>query len=82
VEEMKKAGVKILRGDEWQVKRNLVLKERKVYVPKDKDLRVELVTINYWWPEVTKDVEKYVDGCDMCQKMKNWIDISRKIDGK
>jgi len=21
---------------------------------------------NYWWPEVTRDVGKYVDSCDMC----------------
>ena len=40
---MKKAGVKILRGDEWQIERNLVLKEGKVYVPKDKELRVEII---------------------------------------
>jgi len=31
----------------------------------------ELVMRNYWWPEVTKDVGKYVDGCDMCQRIKN-----------
>jgi len=24
------------------------------------------VTRNYWWPEVTKDVGKYVEGCDAC----------------
>jgi len=30
---MKKTEVKALREDEWQMKRNLVLKERKVYVP-------------------------------------------------
>jgi len=30
---------------------------------------------NYWWPEVTKDVEKYVDGYDMCQRMKNRTEI-------
>ena len=40
---MKKAGVKILRGDEWQIERNLVLKKGKVYVPKDKELRVEII---------------------------------------
>ena len=40
---MKKAGVKILRGDEWQIERNLVLKEGKEYVPKDKELRVEII---------------------------------------
>jgi len=86
VEEMKKAGVRELRGDEWK------LKEEKVYVPKDEELRVEviqlhhdipvvghggrwktveLVTRNYWWPEVTRDVGKYVEGCDLCQRMKN-----------
>ena len=64
----------------------MVLKEEKVYILKDKELRVEiiqlyhnvpvvehkekwktmeLVTINYWWLEVTKDVGKYVEGCDM-----------------
>ena len=32
---------------------------------------VELVTRNYWWPEVTRNVERYVEGCDLCQKMKN-----------
>jgi len=26
----------------------------------------ELVARNYWWPGVTKEVERYVDGCDMC----------------
>ena len=32
---------------------------------------IELVIRNYWWPEITKDVGKYVNGCDMCQRMKN-----------
>jgi len=32
---------------------------------------VELVTRNYWWPEVMMDVEKYVEGCNLCQRMKN-----------
>jgi len=27
---------------------------------------IELVTRNYWWLKVTKNIEKYVDGCDMC----------------
>ena len=35
---MKKAGVKVLRGDEWQVEGNSVMKKRKVYVPKDEKL--------------------------------------------
>ena len=27
---------------------------------------VKLVTRNYWWPGVTRDVKKYVEGCDLC----------------
>ena len=92
VEEMKKAGVKTLRDKEWQIEEGLVLKERRVYVPKNEKLRVEiiqlhhdtliaghggqwkmveLVTRNYWWPGVTKEVKQYVEGCDQCQRMKN-----------
>ena len=43
VEEMKKAGVRELRGDEWKLEENLVLKEGKVYMPKDKKLRAEVI---------------------------------------
>jgi len=31
----------------------------------------ELVTRNYWWPGVTKNIGKYVNGCNICQRMKN-----------
>jgi len=92
VEEMKKVGVKELRGKEWKIEEELVLKKEKVYIPKDEKLRVkiiwlhhdipaarhrgrwktvELVTRNYWWPGVTRDVGRYVEGCDLCQRMKN-----------
>ena len=78
VEKIKKTGVKMLRDEEWQIEEGLVLKEGRVYVPKDEKLRVEiiqlyhntpiaghggqwktveLVTRNYWWPEVTKEVK-------------------------
>ena len=30
-------------GDEWQIEENLVLKEEKIYMPKDKELRVEII---------------------------------------
>ena len=89
---MKKAGVKMLRDEEWQIEERLVLKEERVYVPKDEKLRieiiqlhhdmpiaghrgqwktVELVTRNYWWPGVTKEVKQYMERCDQCQRMKN-----------
>jgi len=32
---------------------------------------MELVTRNFWWPEVTKEVKKYVEGYDACQRNKN-----------
>jgi len=32
---------------------------------------MELVTRNYWWPGVIKEVGRYVDGCDACQRYKN-----------
>ena len=47
VEEMKKAGVKMLRNEEWQVEEGLVLKERRVYVPKDEKLRMEIIRLHH-----------------------------------
>jgi len=35
---------------------------------------VELVTRNFWWPGVTKEVKQYVEGCDACQCNKNHIE--------
>jgi hypothetical protein len=88
VEEMKKAKVSSLKGNKWKLEEGLVLKDGKVYVPKDEKLRrdiirlhhdtpiaghggqwktVELVTRNYWWPGVTKQIQRYVEGCDLCQ---------------
>ena len=34
----------------------------------------ELITRNYWWLGVTRDVGRYVEGCNMCQQMKNRIE--------
>ena len=78
----------------------MVLKEGKVYIPKDKELRaeiiqwhhdvlaagyrrqwktIELVTRNYWWLGVTRDVGRYMEGYDLCQRMKN---RTEKLAGK
>ena len=94
VKEMKKAGVKMLRGDEQKIEGDLVLKEGKMYILKNEKLRleviqlhynvlvtrhgrrwkiIELVTRNHWQPGVTKDIGKYVEECDLCQRMKNKI---------
>ena len=89
---MKRMRVKELQRNKWQLEGELMLKEGKVYVPKDEELRaeviqwhhnvlvarhgekwktVELVTRNYWWPGVIRNVRKYVEGCNLCQRMKN-----------
>ena len=78
VEEMKRAGVKMLRDKEQREVDGIMYKEGKVYVPKDDKLRaeiirlyhdipvgghggqqktVELVTQNFWWPGITKEVK-------------------------
>jgi len=31
----------------------------------------EMVTRNFWWPGVTREVKQYVEGCDACQRNKN-----------
>jgi len=43
VEEIKKAEMRNLKGNEWEIERKLVLKERKVYISKDEELRMEVI---------------------------------------
>jgi len=43
VEEMKKAWVRELRGNEWKLEEDLVLKKGKIYMLKDEELRVEVI---------------------------------------
>jgi len=43
VEERKKAKIKELGGNEWKIKGGFVLKEEKVYVPKNEKLRAEVI---------------------------------------
>ena len=47
VEEIKKAGVKTLRDEEWQIEEGLMLKEARIYVPKDEKLRVEIIWLHH-----------------------------------
>ena len=47
VKEMKKAEVKTLRDEEQQIEEGLVLKEERVYVPKDEKLRVEIIQLHH-----------------------------------
>ena len=36
---------------------------------------MELVTRNYWWPVVMKNIGKYMDECNLCQRIKNRTEI-------
>jgi len=45
VEEMKKAEVKAIQGEEWKMEGELILKEGKVYIPKDEELRTEIIQL-------------------------------------
>ena len=37
----------MLREDKWQIEEDLVLKEEKIYVSKDKALRIEIIWLCY-----------------------------------
>ena len=50
VEEMKRAGVKMLRDEEWREVDSIMYKEGKVYVPKDERLRAEIIRLHYDTP--------------------------------
>ena len=43
VEEIKKVGVNTLKRDEWEIEEELVLKEGKIYILKDEELKVEVI---------------------------------------
>ena len=45
VKEMKQAGVKMLRDEEWREVDGVIYKEEKVYVPKDNILRMEIIRL-------------------------------------
>jgi len=44
---MKKTKVKKLQGKEWQIEGDLVLKEGKIYVPRNKELRAEIIQLHH-----------------------------------
>ena len=50
VEEMKRAGVKMLRDEEWREVDGVMYKEEKVYMPKDDKLRVEIIRLHHNMP--------------------------------
>ena len=92
VEETEQAEVKMLRDEKWHQEDSLMLKEEKMYVPRNEKLRAEvirlyhdmsvgghggqwktaeLMTRNFWWPGVTREVKWYMEGYNACQRNKN-----------
>ena len=49
---MKKVRLKKLRGEEWKIEEDLVIKEGKIYVPKDVELRAEIIQLHHDMPAV------------------------------
>ena len=47
VEEMKWARVKMLQDEEWKKVDGIMYKEEKVYIPKDKILRAEIIRLHH-----------------------------------
>jgi len=95
VEELKRAGIKALKDEEWKIEDRIVLKKGRIYMPEG-DLRreiiqlyhdtpvgehrgrwktAELIVRNYWWPGVMKEVGRYMDGYDVCQRYKNQSEV-------
>jgi len=91
VEELKNAGIKTLRDEEWEVEDGIIMKEERIYMPEG-DLRREIIQLhhdtlvgghrgrwktteligrNYWWPGITEEVGRYVNGYNACQRYKN-----------
>jgi len=54
VKEMEKAGIKVLRKNDWHIKDDLVLKKRKMYVPKNESLGLEII-----WPHHDTLIARY-----------------------
>ena len=55
-----------LRGEMVCLHHNMLVGEYR-----GRQKMVELVTRNYWWPGVTKEVGRYIDGYNACQQYKN-----------
>ena len=85
----------MLRDKEQREVDGIIYKKEKIYVLKDKKLRVEIIQLHYdmpvegygkqwktvelvtrkfWWPGIIKEVKWYVEGCNVCQHNKNYIE--------
>ena len=47
VEEIKRAEVRNLKDDEWEIEGDLVLKKGKIYIPNNEELRIGIIQLHY-----------------------------------
>jgi len=77
IEEIKRAGVKVLRDKEWREHERLMLKEGKVYVSRDKKLRAKIIRLHHDTP-----VGGHREQWKMTELvMRNfwWLGVSREV---
>jgi len=46
VEELKRAGIKMLKNKEWKIEYRIIMKKEKIYIPERK-LRKEMIQLHY-----------------------------------
>jgi len=49
VEELKRAGIKTLKDKEWEIEDGIVMKEKRIYIPKE-ELRGEIIQLHHDTP--------------------------------
>ena len=49
MEELKKAGIKMLKDEEWTIEKGVVMKEEQIYVPEE-ELRREVIWLYHNTP--------------------------------
>ena len=67
MEEIKKAGVKVLRNEKWQIEDDLVLKEENVYILRDNKLRLEIIWLHHNTP-----IAEHEEQWKMVELVTNW----------
>ena len=67
MEEIKKAGVKVLRNEKWQIEDDLLLKEENVYILRDNKLRLEII-----WLHHNTLIAEHEEQWKMVELVTNW----------